>query len=30
MTKHNIPVDLIMSKMAEASEQAHAKARKGS
>ncbi len=30
MTKYNIPVDLIMSKMAEASEQAHARARKGS
>ncbi len=30
MTKQNIPVDLIMSKMAEASEQAHARARKGS
>ena len=29
MTKYNIPVDLIMSKMAEASEKAHTRARKG-
>jgi polyhydroxyalkanoate synthase len=30
MSKTNVPVDLIMSKLAEASEQAQAKARKGS
>ena len=30
MTQFKIPVDLIMSKLAEASEQAQAKARKGS
>ena len=30
MTQSNIPVDLIMSKLAEASEKAQAKARKGS
>ena len=30
MTKFKVPVDLIMSKMAEASEQAQEKARKGS
>ncbi len=30
MPKMNIPVDLIMSKLAEASEQAHVRARKGS
>jgi polyhydroxyalkanoate synthase len=30
MTKYNIPVDLIVSKLAEASEQAQTKARKGS
>jgi hypothetical protein len=30
MTQFKIPVDLIMSKLAEASEQAQARARKGS